>query len=130
MFSLTAFSQIATDTTTTTNVKSIPVTVLKMIVKDLMAGDSAKSILKLTELQLKETENKVSLKDSVINVMKTKEINYNEIISVGKEKYKIQEDYSKSLEKALRKEKVKNKFTKIISSSLLAAAGFFIIVHK
>ena len=95
-----------------------------------MAGDSAKSILKLTELQLKETENKVSLKDSVINVMKTKEINYNEIISVGKEKYKIQEDYSKSLEKALRKEKVKNKFTKIISSSLLAAAGFFIIVHK
>lgn len=130
MFSLTAFSQIATDTTTTTNVKSIPVTVLKMIVKDLMAGDSAKSILKLTELQLKETENKVSLKDSVINVMKTKEINYNEIISVGKEKYKIQEDYSKSLEKALRKEKVKNKFTKIISGSLLAAAGFFIIVHK
>jgi hypothetical protein len=129
-FSLTAFSQIATDTTTTTNVKSIPVTVLKMIVKDLMAGDSAKSILKLTELQLKETENKVSLKDSVISVMKTKEINYNEIISVGKEKYKIQEDYSKSLEKALRKEKVKNKFTKIISGSLLAAAGFFIIVHK
>jgi hypothetical protein len=101
-----------------------------MIVKDLMAGDSAKSILKLTELQLKETENKVSLKDSVISVMKTKEINYNEIISVGKEKYKIQEDYSKSLEKALRKEKVKNKFTKIISGSLLAAAGFFIIVHK
>ena len=129
-FSLTAFSQIATDTTTTTNVKSIPVTVLKMIVKDLMAGDSAKSILKLTELQLKETENKVSLKDSVISVMKAKEINYNEIISVGKEKYKIQEDYSKSLEKALRKEKVKNKFTKIISGSLLAAAGFFIIVHK
>ena len=129
MFSLTAFSQTATDTVTTTNVKCIPVPVLKMIVKDLMIGDSAKSLLKLTEAQLKETENKVSLKDSVINTMKIKEVNYNKIIDAEREKYKIQEDYSKSLEKALRREKVKNKFTKIISGGLLAAAGFFIIVH-
>jgi hypothetical protein len=100
-----------------------------MIVKDLMIGDSAKSLLKLTEAQLKETENKVSLKDRVINTMKIKEVNYNKIIDAEREKYKIQEDYSKSLEKALRREKVKNKFTKIISGGLLAAAGFFIIVH-
>jgi hypothetical protein len=120
---LTAFSQIATNTST----KSFPIPVVKEIVKDLMAGDAAKISLKLTEDQLKETEFKVSLKDSIINTMKIKEINFIKIIDAEREKYKIQEDYSKSLEKALRKEKVKNKFTKILSGGLLAAAGFLLI---
>jgi len=35
--------------------------------KDLLSGDSAKAQLKLTEIQLKETENKVVFKDSIIN---------------------------------------------------------------
>jgi hypothetical protein len=100
-----------------------------MIVKDLMAGDAAKISLKLTEDQLKETETKVALKDSIINTMKIKEVNFGKIIDVEREKFKIQEDYSKSLETALRKEKVKNKFTKIFSGGLLAVAGFLLIAQ-
>ena len=129
MSSLTAFSQIATSTSTDKVIptKSFPIPVVKEIIKDLMAGDAAKINLKLTEDILKETEFKVSLKDSIINTMKIKEINFIKIIDIEREKYKIQEDYSKNLEKALRKEKVKNKFTKILSGGLLAAAGFLLI---
>jgi hypothetical protein len=125
--SLTAFSQTATDTATTTPVKCIPVPVVKMIIKDLMSGDSAKAVLKLTENQLKETEMKVSLKDSIITTMKVKEVNFNKIIDAEREKFKIQVDYSKGLEKALRKEKVKNKFTKFLSGGVIAAMGFLLI---
>jgi hypothetical protein len=130
MLSLTAFSQTATDTNSNViPVKSFPIPIVKMIVKDLMAGDAAKISLKLTEDQLKETETKVALKDSIINTMKIKEVNFGKIIEAEREKFKIQEDYSKSLETALRKEKVKNKFTKIFSGGLLAVAGFLLIAH-
>jgi hypothetical protein len=98
-----------------------------MIIKDLISGDSAKNLLKLTEEQLKETEKKVSLKDSIITTMQIKEVNFNKIIGAEREKFKVQEDYSKSLEKALRKEKVKNKFTKFLSGGMLAAMGFLLI---
>jgi len=98
-----------------------------MIIKDLMSGDSAKAVLKLTENQLKETEMKVSLKDSIITTMKIKEVNFNKIIDAEREKFKIQVDYSKGLEKALRKEKVKNKFTKFLSGGVIAAMGFLLI---
>jgi hypothetical protein len=75
-----------------------------MIIKDLISGDSAKNLLKLTEEQLKETEKKVSFKDSIITTMQIKEVNFNKIIGAEREKFKVQEDYSKGLEKALRKE--------------------------
>ena len=68
ILSSTAFSQI--DTTTKGKYFTIPV--VKLIVKDLLSGDSAKAQLKITEAQLLETENKVALKDSVINTMKFK----------------------------------------------------------
>jgi hypothetical protein len=126
IISSTAFSQSATDTTKTP-VKCFPIPVVKLIVKDLLKGDEAIKTLELTETQLKETELKVSLKDSIINTMKQKESNYLMIIDAEREKFKIQEDYSKSLEKALRKEKVKNKFTKIISGGAMLGLGFLLI---
>lgn len=95
--------------------------------KDLLKGDSAISLLKLTEAQLKETENKVSLKDSIIVTMQEKERNYVKIVDAEREKLRIQEEYSKSLEKSLRREKVKNKFTKIVSGGVVAALGFLLI---
>lgn len=123
---MTAFSQSATDTSKVP-VKCFPIPVVKLIVKDLLRGDSAINVLKLTELQLKETENKVALKDSIIVTMQEKEKNYVKIIDAEREKFRIQEEYSKSLEKSLRREKVKNKFTKIVSGGVVAALGFLLI---
>lgn len=122
-WSLTLFSQ----TDTTIESKSFPIPVVRAIVKDLLSGDLAKSELKLTEKQLFETEKKVILKDSVINTLRLKEINYLTIIDGEKQKYQIMENYSKKLEVDLKKEKVKNKFKSIVGTGAIALLTFFLI---
>ena len=58
MMSSIAFSQ----KDTAIPVKCFPITIVREIAKDLLIGDSAKALLKLTEEQLIQTENKVALK--------------------------------------------------------------------
>ena len=123
LLSLTAFSQKDTSKTE----KSFPIPVVKLIMKDLLSGDSAKAVLKLTEAQLIETEKKVILKDSIINTLRLKEINYQTVIDSEKEKFDLIQKYSKKLETDLKKEKVKNKFKSIIGTGIIAVLTFFII---
>jgi ParB-like chromosome segregation protein Spo0J len=122
---LTAFSQTGTNNEP---VKCFPIPVVKQITKDLLSGDSAKAQLKLTEQQLAETEKIVEKKDSVISIMRVKEENYNTIISVQNEKYSILESHTKQLEWDLKKLKVKNKFTSILSGSAILILGTFLII--
>ena len=124
MFSLTAFSQAATDSIPT---KCFPVPVVKLIIKDLLKGDSAQAELKSVEKQLVLTEKKVSLKDSVISDMKLKEINYINIIDNQNKKYEVLEGYSKRIERQLKIAKVKNKFTTFISTGVIGVLVFFLI---
>jgi hypothetical protein len=119
-----AFSQ----TDTSSNVKCFPIPVVRQIMKDLLSGDSAKAELKLTETQLVETEKKVSLKDSVINTMKLKEVNYLTIIDGERQKFGIMENYSKKLEWDLKKEMVKGKFRSILGGGAIAVLTFFLII--
>ena len=121
--SLIAFSQ----TDTTSNVKCFTIPQVRQIMKDLLSGDSAKAQLKMTELQLSETERKVILKDSVINTLRLKEENYITILGAEKQKFSIIEGYSKKLEIELKKEKVKNKFKSIFGTATIAILGFFLI---
>lgn len=102
--------------------KSFPIPVVKAIAKDLLRGDSAIAVLKLTEEQLKETEKKAAVKDSVISAMKAKETNYMMIVDSERKKYEVSMEYAKDLQKQLKKEKVKNKFTKIVGAALLTGA--------
>lgn len=120
---LIAFSQ--TDTSKTE--KCFPIPVVKQIMKDLLSGDSAKAQLKLTEVQLVDTEKKVILKDSIITTLRTKESNYQTIIDSEKQKFEIMEKYSKKLEFDLKKEKVKNKFKSILGTGAIAVLTFFLI---
>jgi hypothetical protein len=122
---LTAFSQ--QDTTIKT--KTLPISVFKLIAKDLLSGDSAKAELKLANEHITGLESKVVLKDSVINTMKVKEANYVKIIDVQNQKYDVMEGYSKRLEWDLRKEKVKSKFKSILGTGVIAVLTFFLI-HK
>lgn len=121
--SLTAFSQ----KDTTIDSKSFPLPIVRLIMKDLLSGDSAKAQLKLTEKQLFETENKVIFKDSIISSLRMKESNYLIMVDAEKEKYKVVSDYSKQLEKDLKLERVKNKFNKIVGTGLIAVLTFFLI---
>jgi hypothetical protein len=122
---LTAFSQSATDTIP---VKCFPIPVVRLIVKDLLSGDSAKAELKLANQHIVVIEDKVKLKDSIIVTLDIKEKNYLKIIDSERQKFGIMENYSKTLEKDLRRERVKNKFTKLVSGAGLAVLGFFLIV--
>ena len=124
---MTVFSQ--TDTNIKEKVKCFPVHVAKQIAKDLLKGDSAMAELKLANEQLVKTEEKVSLKDSVISTMIIKEKNYISIIDVQDKKYIVMEDYSKKLEFQLKKEKVKNKFTSILSGAAVLVLGTLLIVR-
>lgn len=123
--SLTVFSQ----TDTTNQVKCFPIPTVKKIMKDLLSGDQAKAQLKLTEEQLTETEKKVVLKDSVINTMKLKEVNYLTIIDSEKQKFGIMENYSKKLEWDLKKERVKGKFKSILGTGVIVILTGLLIVR-
>jgi len=120
-----AFSQTGTNSEP---VKCFPIPVVKQITKDLLSGDSAKAQLKLTEQQLAETEKIVEKKDSIISIMRVKEENYNTIIAAQNEKYSILESHTKQLEWDLKKLKVKNKFTSILSGSAILVLGTFLIL--
>ena len=121
--SLTAFSQQDTSIKT----KCLPVSVFKLIAKDLLSGDSAKAELKIANGHISGLESKVSLKDSVINTMIVKETNYLKIIDVQNQKYDVMEKYSKKLEWDLKKEKVKGKFKSILGTGVIAVLTFFLI---
>jgi hypothetical protein len=121
---LTAFSQTGTNNQPT---KCFPIPVVKQITKDLMSGDSAKAQLKLVGEQLLETEKKVEMKDSIISLLRIKESNYNVIINAQNEKYSTLEAHTKKVEWNLKKQKVKNKFTSILSGVAVVALTFFLI---
>ena len=95
--------------------------------KDIISGDSAKAQLKLTEQQTIELENKIVLKDNIINTLRLKETNYLTIIEAEKQKFQIQENYTKKIEWDLKKEKVKNKFKSILGTGVIAVFTFLII---
>lgn len=125
MSKLTVFSQ--TDTLELTKCFTIPM--VKVIIKDLLRGDSSISLLKLTEIQLAENEKKSILTDSIISTMVIREKNYLSIIENERNKFKIQKDYSSDLEKKLKKERVRNKFTKTILGSLISVLIVFHILN-
>ena len=122
--SLTAFSQTGTNKVPT---KCFPIPTVKLIVKDLMSGDSAKAQLKLVEQQLVETENKVIMKDSVIVLLRDKETNYQIIIDAQDKKYQVLENHIDKVEWKLKKAKLKNTVTSILSGTLMAALALLLI---
>jgi hypothetical protein len=123
---LTAFSQTGTNNQPT---KCFPIPVVKQITKDLLSGDSAKAQLKLTEQQLLKTENKVVMKDSVISLLRIKEINYQTIIGAQDQKYSILENHTKKVELNLKKEKLKNKFTSGLAGVVVLTLTFLLITN-
>jgi len=126
LISLTVFSQPGTPTNS--EVKCFPISIVKLITKDLIIGDSAKNLLKITERQLLETENKIILKDSVINSYINKENNYKLIINGEKTKFETLEDFNKNLQLSLKKSKFKTKLTSTISITIIGILTGLILI--
>lgn len=122
--SLTAFSQKGTDSIPS---KNFPIPVVKLIVKDLLSGDSAKAQLRLTNQQLEETKKVILLKDSIINKLETKNSNYEIIVKSERDKFEILDEQLRTTQKELRKEIIKSKIFKSLTSVATLVIGALLI---
>lgn len=123
---LTAFSQ--KDTSNKEAVKCLPISVIRLVIKDLIRGDEYKSQLKLSDSLVVELSKKVSYKDSVIVSMGEKEKGFKDVITAQNEKYGVLDNYTKKIETDLKIEKVKNKFKSIISGGAIIVLSILLIL--
>ena len=127
LLKLTSFSQ--TDTTPQAT-KCFPIPVVKLIIKDLLSGDSAKAVLKLTEEQLDSTERKVAIKDSIIGTYIQKEANYDTIIRFERDKFATLKTYTNQIETDLKTEKLKTKLLRYANYGSLLILGVVAFILK
>jgi len=102
---LKSFSQ--TDTTRI----SLEEQIARLVIKDLIEGDGAKKELSITLEKVSLLNQKIVLKDSIINTNTQQISNYNSIVSQKDSQVMIFQDLSDKLHNDLRKQKLKNKIT-------------------
>jgi hypothetical protein len=115
-----SFGQTKVDTT----IIYIPYSVAKQIALDLNKLDSITAISKLTDKELKETQKKVVVQDSIINTMELKEDNYLLQIKKEGEKYTIVDDQNKDLRTDIKKLKTKNTIIEIVGGAIIGALTY------
>jgi len=109
--SLKSFSQ--TDTTRI----SLEEQIARLVIKDLIEGDGAKKELSITLEKVLLLDQKIVLKDSIINTNTQQITNYNSIVSQKDSQVMLFQDLSDKLHNDLRKQKLKNKMT--ITTSII-----------
>jgi hypothetical protein len=120
--SLSSFSQTATDTSSIQLRKPIA----KLVIKDLIIGDSSKEQISILNAKIGLLENKIVLKDSIIFNLNTKVTNYESILNVKGDQLALSQELSKKLEKDLAKAKLKSKI--VGGAGLLLVAGAAILL--
>jgi len=124
---LTVFSQ--TDTSKITeSVKCLPISTFKKIAEDLLRGDSVKFELELSNKEILKLEEKITLKDSVINILNNKEDNYKLTISSLDNKIEILEKFNNEVSTELKKQKVKNKFKGFLNNLIIITLITLLII--
>lgn len=122
--SLSLFSQ---NVTPSQEFIKIPVPVVRKIVVDLVKGDSAMAQLNQSKLMIEELDNKTKVQDSIIVNYRQVDGNNQKIISNLERKVEIIEGEFKFVSKELKKQKVKARFTNIISSGVILTLLVFIL---
>ena len=107
MMSLNSFSQNVIDTTSIQLKKPI----VRLVIKDLITGDSFKKELHLIATKYSLLENKVILKDSVINNLNFQINNFNSILSTKGSQLEVTQELNNKLKLEIKKQKFKNKLT-------------------
>jgi len=98
----------------------------RKVAKDLIACDSVKAIFELTKDQLKLTENKVEIKDSIIQSYKVKCSIYDTIVSNEKKKFDEQNKWIQQISKDNKTLKVKLTYTKISMGAIILFLGYLL----
>jgi len=107
MMSLNGFSQNVIDSTSIQLKKPI----VRLVIKDLITGDSFKQELSLINTKYSLLKNKIILKDSVINNLNFKINNFNSIINTKSSQLEVTQELNDKLKLEIKKQKFKNKLT-------------------
>lgn len=117
MMSWKGFSQ--TDTIPKPIVLTKPIA--RLVIKDLVTGDAAEKQLQAMQQILNVTNDKLLTQSDLVLNLKTQVINYQQIIEQKDSQFKTQEQLSKDLQKALKRERRTKKLYQI--GSLIGAAA-------
>ena len=123
MMSLNSFSQNVIDSTSIQLKKPI----VRLVIKDLITGDSFKKELSLITTKYSFLENKVVLKDSVINNLNFQINNFNSILSTKGSQLEFTKQLNDKLRLEIKKQRLKNK---ILGGAGLVAIGGIILILK
>jgi hypothetical protein len=85
--------------------------IVRLVIKDLITGDSYKKELNLVTTKYSLLENKIILKDSVINNLNFKINNFNSIINTKSSQLEVTQELNDKLKLEIKKQKFKNKLT-------------------
>ena len=107
MMSLNGFSQNVIDSTSIQLKKPI----VRLVIKDLITGDSFKKELNLITTKYSLLENKVILKDSVISNLNFQINNFNYILSTKESQLEVTQELNNKLKLEIKNQKFKNKLT-------------------
>ena len=107
VMSLNSFSQNVIDSTSIQLKKPIA----RLVIKDLITGDSFKQELSLINTKYSLLENKVILKDSVINNLNFQVNNFNSILETKGSQLILSQQLNEKLKLEVKKQKFKNKLT-------------------
>jgi len=107
---------------------SIPYDVAQKMLLDLNDYDRLKELSKLDKEEIKQLNNKILFLEKTINTWEQKDTLNKEIISNVEQKFKIVNDQNEELRKEVKKLKVKNTITQIISGALITTLTVFSII--
>ena len=123
MMSYTSFSQNVIDSTSIQLKKPI----VRLVIKDLIIGDGFKKELGLITTKYSLLENKIVLKDSVINNLNFQINNFDSILNTKGSQLEYTKQLNDKLKLEIKKQKFKNK---ILGSAGLIAIGGVILILK
>ena len=123
MMSYNSFSQNVIDSTSIQLKKPI----VRLVIKDLITGDSFKKELSLITTKYSLLENKVVLKDSVINNLNFQISNFNSILNTKGSQLEFTKQLNDKLRLEIKKQRIKNK---ILGGAGLIALGGVILILK
>jgi hypothetical protein len=107
---------------------SIPYDVAQKMLLDLNDYDRLKELSILDKEEIKQLNNKILFLEKTINTWEQKDTLNKEIISNVEQKFKIVNDQNEELRKEVKKLKVKNTITQIISGALITTLTVFSIM--
>ena len=100
--------------------------IAKLIIKDLLIGDSYRTELSLVNTKINLLEQKVFLKDSIIFSLNAKSSNFENILYTKQDQLAISQELSRNLQTDLKKQKLKTKL--FGGTGILIAAGVIFIL--